>query len=387
MANETLQRIEAISAEIRSIMASNDERGFDEARQEQVAALKRERLELEEQAAQQRLAALTLALNANASRQQRADALREFIETSQGRPGIQQLTLRDANTVVSNGVTGFAPLSIGDIIAPLERGIHFDELGCKIQYNLNGDWIYPVLAAIDASIAGENVAISDTAVSISSVQPTPKRVSLGVSISREALNRSSMQLLDVLTNLVNEGVRRCISSRLFAASAVSGSINGPFTAPGTSRTFGGERPGYRQLVALKGAVDATGVVPDASAAYIMSAALKAELEATPITAGDARAIITDGRINGVPVFASEYVPAQTVYFGYFSYVLIGQFGEFVLGIDASSKEVMKSNQIAIITNSQWDIKAARPEAFGVLAYSANGEVESNVPVINVTLPE
>ena len=78
------------------------------------------------------------------------------------------IQLRSVNDKAS--VAGDTGLTIGYIIEPLEKGNILGLLGCKIQSGLTGDWKYPVVSAIEASIAGESSEISDSALTISAVQ-------------------------------------------------------------------------------------------------------------------------------------------------------------------------------------------------------------------------
>ena len=62
-------------------------------------------------------------------------------------------------------------------------------------------------------------------------------------------------------------------------------------------------------------VSGTGVVPDNTAAYVMNNAMAAVLSGTPkastVVAGF---VLENGMINGIPVYITEYAPANTVYF-------------------------------------------------------------------------
>ena len=51
------------------------------------------------------------------------------------------------------------PVTIGEIIEPLEKGLVIDKLGIKMQSGLVGDLVFPTLAAVEATIQGENVAV------------------------------------------------------------------------------------------------------------------------------------------------------------------------------------------------------------------------------------
>ena len=143
-----------------------------------------------------------------------------------------------------------------------------------------------------------------------------------------------------------------------------------FVQPGTSVEMAvAGKPTYAEILALKAAVDSTGVRPDDTAAYVMTNAMRAVLEATPKGANAAAGMICENdRINGVPVYVTEYAPKNAVEFGYFSYALVGQFGEMDIVVDPYTKAT--SNSVRFVLNTDFDIKAARAEAFGILK-SAN----------------
>ena len=79
-------------------------------------------------------------------------------------------------------------------------------------------------------------------------------------------------------------------------------------------------------------------------------------------------IIENDMIDGVPVFVTEYASAGTIEYGYFSYALVGQFGDSTLIVDPYT--LAKKNQVQFTLNSFWDIKPARTQAFGVLEKKA-----------------
>lgn len=372
--NEIKKRIDAIDAEIRSILESakaDQQRGFDEERQHKVAELKAERASLIEEYTQEMLRDMNDRLAAQNNDRARAEVFQSVFNEALASPMKDVILTRAA--VDMAGAQPLAPLNIGDIIGPLEKGIGFDQVGCRVQYGLEGDWLYPVLPSIEATIAGESVALSDSAISLTSVKPEPKRVGIVGLITRSTLHKSAGEILNVVTYLLQRGINMFIDKWLYSPTAVSGSsqtASGPFVAPATALEYSGALPTYAELVGLKGQVKKQGIRPDNTAGYVMSHALAAALEATPITAGDSKCIITDGRLGGVPVHTSEYVGDDTtVLFGYFSYALVGQFGDMSLIVDPVTKA--ESNQIRFIINSDWDIKAARTQAFGKLTKSAD----------------
>ena len=272
------------------------------------------------------------------------------------------IQLRAVNDKAS--VAGDTGLTIGDIIEPLEKGNILGLLGCKIQSGLTGDWKYPVVSAIEASIAGESSEISDSALTISAVQPTPRRVALSILVTRTALNATNDELRDIVLAQIVAGLDRLLNKWMFQKTAVATNVNGLFVAPGTTATMASSAPTYAEVLALKAAVDSKGVKPDATAAYVMTNAMRAVLEATPKGSTTGGMICEDNKINGVPVYVTEYAPAGAIEFGYFSYALVGQFGNTEVIVDPFTKAT--SNSVRFILNTDFDIKAARPEAFGIL---------------------
>ena len=276
----------------------------------------------------------------------------------------QPIPLRASALIDKADAQPLVELTIGDIIGPLEKGMVLDKVGCKIQTGLTDDWAYPVVEAVEASVAGEAVAISDSDIEINSVKPTPKRVAITVPVTRTAMVMTNDRLYDVVVSSLRLAIQRTLNNWMFANAAIATGAEGPFVAPSTTQTFAGAAPTYAEICGLVGAVDATGIVPGPTAAFVMSNAMKAALKATSRGNGD-RMVIENDMIDGVPVFVTEYAPANTVYFGYFSYCLVGQFGDSNLVVDPYTGA--KKNQVQFTLNTHFDIKAARPQAFGKLA--------------------
>ena len=268
------------------------------------------------------------------------------------------INLRAAASIDKADAQPLVQLTIGDIIGPLEKGMVLDKVGCRIQTGLSEDWAYPVVEAVEATVAGEAVAISDSDIEISAVKPTPQRVAITVPVTRTALAMTDDRLSEI---------QRTLNDWMFARTAIASGVNGLFVNPGTTAQFNGAVT-YADVCGLVGAVDSTGIVPSATAAFVMNNAMRAALKSTPRVAGGDRMIIENDMIDGVPVFVTEYAPANTIYYGYFSYALVGQFGDATLIVDPYT--LAKKNQVQFTLNSFWDIKPARTQAFGVLEATA-----------------
>ena len=363
-------RFGELREEIKAIYSSakTENRGLNDDESAKVAMLKAELSEVNTDLmieSAERAAARAAGFNgqesrANEVRSAFATAIREAVNKGGMDNTIQ---LRASALIDKADAQPLVALTIGDIIGPLEKGMVLDKVGCHIQTGLTDDWAYPVVEAVEATVAGEAVAISDSDIEISAVKPTPTRVAVTVPVTRTALAMADDRLYEIVTSSLQKAIQRTLNDWMFSRTAIATGVNGLFVSPGTSQTFTGT-PTYAGVCGLVGAVDSTGIVPSASAAFVMNNAMRATLKSTPRANGGERMIIENDMIDGVPVFVTEYAPANTIYYGYFSYALVGQFGDSTLIVDPYT--LAKKNQVQFTLNSFWDIKPARTQAFGVL---------------------
>lgn len=349
--------------------AKSENRGLTEDESAKVEILKREMgeinadmmIEASERAAARVAGVTGSEARANEMRSLFASSVREAIKNGGTDNSIQ---LRAASLIDKADAQPLVALTIGDIIGPLEKGLVLDKVGCHIQTGLTEDWAYPVVEAVEATVAGEAVAISDSDIEISAVKPTPQRIAVTVPVTRTALAMTDERLYEIVTSSLQKAIQRTLNNWMFARTAIVSGVNGLFVNPTSVKKFTTAAPTYADVCGLVGAVDGTGIVPSATAAFVMSNAMRAALKSTPRSNGGDRMVIENDMIDGVPVFVTEYAPANTIYYGYFSYALVGQFGDSTLIVDPYT--LAKKNQVQFTLNSFWDIKAARAQAFGVL---------------------
>ena len=348
--------------------ASNENRGLTDIESADVEILKRKLNEINAEQmieAAERAAARVAGVTGSESRANEvrslfAQSVRDAIKNGGTDNSIQ---LRATSLIDKADAQPLVALTIGDIIGPLEKGMVLDKVGCHIQTGLTDDWAYPVVEAVEATVAGETVAISDSDIEISAVKPTPQRVAVTVPVTRTALAMTDDRLYEIVTSSLQKAIQRTLNNWMFSRTAIASGINGLFVTPTTVKKFT-TAPTYADICGLIGSVDATGIVPSATAAFVMNNAMRAVLKSTPRAAGGERMIIENDMIDGVPVFVTEYASANVIEYGYFSYALVGQFGDSTLIVDPYT--LAKKNQVQFTLNSFWDIKPARAQAFGVL---------------------
>ena len=66
---------------------------------------------------------------------------------------------------------GMIPLTIKDILPPLEQGLIYDKVGIPIETGVVGDIQWPVLGAVEATVKGEKESLTDTGIDFSKITP------------------------------------------------------------------------------------------------------------------------------------------------------------------------------------------------------------------------
>ena len=266
--------------------------------------------------------------------------------------------------------TNVIPLTIGDIIQPLEKGLILNKVGLKMQYGMVGAWQFPVVAGVEATIEDENAEVNDTKIDIGKINPSPKRVAISIPVSNRAIDQGNGTLLEIVRTQLPMAVARLLNKWMFSPSKITSKASeGCFVNPTTKLTYttaNGIK--WKDAIMLKGKVMKQGVIFDGTPAYVCSASTYADLESTPRDAGSGLMIIENGKINGFPVFITEYIGDDILGFGIFSYQLVGQFGKMRMTYDPYTGA--KKNLVYFVFNSDFDMLTLRTEAFGTLKKGA-----------------
>ncbi len=301
---------------------------------------------------------------------------RQLKETSLKREYIHQTTSTNADAMV--------PLTVEDIVEPLEEGLIMGAVGCKLYTGLAGSYVFPVIDAVEAEVAGENVALTDAQIDITKIQPSPKRVGITIRITSQLINQTEGVAWGMIQQQAPEAIIRTLNKCMFLTDTTSSlTLKGAlFTCAGatavaisTLRTkaakkaathiaFAGTLPTYAELLAMKGIVLAKGVKGQ-HMGYVMDEYTKAELEATPRDTGSGRMIVEDGKVAGIPVFCTNYINTDSgvahVGFGCWDHQLCQQFGDFRLIVDPYTGAT--KDEVRLTINSDWAMTATRAEAF------------------------
>ena len=267
---------------------------------------------------------------------------------------------------------GMIPLTIKDILPPLEMGLIHDKVGIPIETGVEGDIQWPILGAVEATVKGEKESLTDTAVDLSKVTAKKVRVGITIAITGSAITSTSTNLLALIQSQAGRGIVRLLNRVIFSHQKFTSDFHGPFAGAKAQKTFAGKLPTYKELLGMKGSVFAEGVEP-VGFCYVMSENMKSQLEATPIDEGSGRMIVENGAIAGYPVFTTEYINygsekekvenVEYVAAGCFGYLPVNQYGELRVIVDPYTRA--KEDIIQITINSDWSITTLRTQAFAL----------------------
>ena len=74
---------------------------------------------------------------------------------------LDQPVQRSAGTQNLASVDPLIPVKIQDIIEPLEQGLIYNRVGIRLQTGLAGNYVWPVVGSVEASLVGEAVELDD----------------------------------------------------------------------------------------------------------------------------------------------------------------------------------------------------------------------------------
>jgi HK97 family phage major capsid protein len=267
---------------------------------------------------------------------------------------------------------GLIPVSVKDVVDPLEKGLIYGEVGIPVQTGVVGNIQWPILGSVEAEIVGETVELTDKTLDLSKINAKAVRVGISFTVSNQAINNSDVDLVALIQNQARMGMARTLNRVAFSHENFTGDFHGPFAGAKAQVTFAGDTPTLKELLALKGSVAGEGIQM-IGFCYVMSEAMKAKLEGTSVDAGSGKMIIENGRVAGAyPVFTTEYINygasgskagVEYIAAGVFAYLPLNQHGELRMVVDPYTQA--KKDCVVITLNSDWSMTTLRKEAFAL----------------------
>lgn len=250
------------------------------------------------------------------------------------------------------------PYKVGDIVKPLREKLIYNKIGIQLPTGCRGNYEWPVVEAVQATIAGEAVKIGAKKINLSKIAVVKQRIGIVIEASRESLNESDGKLEGIIREQMPLAIAEIVNQILTSTSKVTDDcvITGPFVGlTATAIDFT-----YKGFNAVKGGMLAKHVNSD-HLCWVMTEATKAELEAIPKDSGSGIMLVEDDRLCGLPIFCSSHIGAGNVGLGDFTYAACNQFGDFYLVVDPYTGA--DSNTVRFALNADFGTAKLRTEPF------------------------
>lgn len=281
-----------------------EQRERTEAEDKEFAALTRENQLL--QMKMQVATAEHLRENPNAA----ADAVKVIRENASRGQKSEIIFVRDLMMVSDITSGAIIPLNVQEIIKPLTEGFILDKVGLPMPTGLSGDFVWPMYEMVEAQIAGEGVALSDTKIPFSKMTAAPERVGIAIPVTNQSLNRSDGVLEMIVREIMPRAIRLLLNKVLFSTSKVNGATNlvGPFVGKVDTAVSLSAVPKFAELnVNMKAKLLETGIDGE-HLCWIMTKSLAATLEGTPINEkGIFMPMLQNGMLCGLPVYTTNAI--------------------------------------------------------------------------------
>lgn len=295
--------------------------------------------------------------------------VREFVDHgTRGTIDIRRNASANAIKVPAVEGAGLVPEKHQGVIYALTEGVIYDKLGIPLSYSNSGTFTWTTAGVASVSITGEGVDVVPQTLSLSKIAAKPERVAAAVEVSREAIYQSETVIEDIVNRQLNAAVRDFVNKVMLSTTKVAGAatLAGPLVAAPVVNIP--KAYTYKDLVALKAKPAKAGLGINATTAFVVSHDLYATLESTPRDAGSGLMIIEDGKLAGVPVFASDAIGANAIAYGDWSCQAAGFFGDLSLTVDPYTGA--KSNTVNFVLNFGFATATLRQDGF-VLGKIAN----------------
>lgn len=308
----------------------------------------------------QAAAARHMAKNPNAL----ADANRLLRDNMQAGRQTQIMLTRDLVMVADGTSGGIIPLNIQDILDPLTEGLILDKVGLPMPTGLAGDYVWPTYEAVEATIAGEGVELTDTKINMSKLTAQPQRVGVAIPVTRQTIIQTQDIIETIVKRLMPQAVAMLLNKVLFSTTKATGatSLVGPFVGKAATATAMSATPTFADFVKLKAAVLASGV-DGTNLCWVMTQVQKAIAEATPKDAGSGIMVCEQDHIAGIPVFCTHYIGEGYIGLGDWRYQPMGLFGDISFIVDPYSQA--RKDAVDFVLNCIYGTTTLRPEAFAL----------------------
>jgi hypothetical protein len=272
-----------------------------------------------------------------------------------------------SNTIGNIAASGAIQLTIHDVIPTLHEGLDLPK-GLAIVTGVEGNEVWPVsVNDVECEEKGEVQACSEQTLDFANITPTPRRVTLSVAISNQAIDNAAFDLMAFVQRKITIAMRKYLAKKIYSQAAWDGN-KGPFGGMTPKEIVLGA-DAYKNILAAVAEFSNEGFF-EGDVCISMDRVTEAQLKATPKVAGAAAGfVIEDGLCCGYPYTVSHYVntklngggtalePTEDRYLeiGYWEWFALQEHNNSRLVVDGFSADVAKNNVTKVVFNSLWSM--------------------------------
>ena len=281
----------------------------------------------------------------------------------------QIMLMRDLVMVADAHAGGIVPVKVQDILDPLCEGLILNKVGLPMPTGLAGDYVWPTYEAVEATIQGEGVALTDTKIEMSKLTASPQRIGIAIPVTRQTINQTEGIIEMIVKKLMPLAVAKLLNKIMFSTTKVTNATTlvGPFVGKVAGATEFGAEPTFKEFNTLKAKVLASGIDGD-NLCWVMTKAQQAIAEATPKDAGSGIMVCENGQIAGLPVFTTNYIGEGNIGLGDWRYQPMGLFGDMSFVVDPYSQA--RKDAVDFVLNVNYGTTTLQADAFALAKVKA-----------------
>jgi len=199
-------------------------------------------------------------------------------------------------------------------------------LGVSFYPGLTGNFVVPAMAEDTAAFVAEDASGASANMVPESLTLAARRVTHTQSITKETLAQTNPAIYaGIVQNLIN-GVWNAITNDVFDTLETDAATQGG--------TIAGSTLAYGDVVNMEASIGGLNI---GAGAYVTTPSVKGFLKQTVVLGTDNGPIWANNEVNGYPAYGVPAANSQSMYFGDFSKMAVGQWGGVEIIVDPYSQ--------------------------------------------------
>ena len=239
------------------------------------------------------------------------------------------------------------------------------KLGATILGDLTG--VVPVFTndTVSASWLAEAAAASVSKIAFEKKTMSPHRASIVGAFSKDLIYQTSVDVENVVTNELINAHAKLIEQAVINGSGSNGQPTGILNTTGIGAVTSGGTLSWANVVALESTVASANAL-QGNLGYLTNGAVMGDLKTISKSASNPTFLLDApyNNLNGYKFEWTNLVPADTIVFGNWADLFIGQWGGLDIVVD--NYTLAHQAEIRIVINTYNDVCVARAESFAAI---------------------